>query len=203
MRHDCPRLTIEAAVMRMTRFEKRFVNNNGHSRRVAEEAVRRLRRLPVARGWSYLDVGCGNGAAALLVAETFGVRVVGVDVDPQQIALARGAAADRADALFATADATRLPFADGLFDIVATNKTTHHVPQWPLALAELRRVLKSQGYLVYADLTAPSWLAWVLKPFAGETGVFTGADLDRSFASLTPVHRHTGWLHYQTILQKR
>ena len=202
MRHDCPRLTIEAAVMRMTRFEKRFVNNNGHSRRVAEEAVRRLRRLPVARGWSYLDVGCGNGAAALRVAETFDARVVGVDVDPEQIALARAAAGDRADARFMTADATSLPFADGLFDIVATNKTTHHVPQWSLALAEMRRVLKPRGYLVYADLTAPTWLAWVLKPFAGDTGVFTAADLDRTFASLQLVHRHAGWLHYQAILQK-
>jgi ubiquinone/menaquinone biosynthesis C-methylase UbiE len=188
--------------MRMTGVEKRFVNNSGHSRRVADGAVSRLRRLPVHGSWSYLDVGCGNGAAALLVARTFGVRVVGVDVDPEQIALARGAAGDRADVRFMTADATCLPFADGLFDIVATNKTTHHVPEWRSALAEMRRVLKSQGYLVYADLTAPAWLAWLLKPFAGETGVFTGADLDRSFASLHSVHRHAGWLHYQAILQK-
>ena len=188
--------------MRMTRFEKRFVNNDAHSRRVGEEAVRRLRRLPLDRGCSYLDVGCGNGAAALRVAETFDARVVGVDVDPEQIALARAAAGDRADARFMTADATSLPFADGLFDIVATNKTTHHVPQWSLALTEMRRVLKPQGYLVYADLTAPTWLAWVVKPFAGDTGVFTAADLDRTFASLQLVHRHAGWLHYQAILQK-
>ena len=188
--------------MRMTRIEKRFVNEIGHSRKVAEEAVRRLRHVPVHRGWSYLDVGCGNGAAALLVADTFGVRVVGVDVDPQQIALARIAAGDRPDVLFMTADATCLPFEDGRFDIAATNKATHHVPRWSSALDEMRRVLKPNGYLVYADLKAPSWLAWVLKPLAGHAGVFTGADLDRCFASLHRVHRHTGWLHYEAILQK-
>ena len=186
----------------MSRIEKRFVNENAHSRSVAEEAVRRLRHVPVQHGWSYLDVGCGNGAAALLVAETFGLHVVGVDVDPQQIALARSAAGNRPDVIFLTADATRLPFDDGRFAIVATNKTTHHVPQWSSAIAEMTRVLEPQGYLIYADLKAPSWLAWALKPLAGRVGVFTGADLDRCFASLQRVHKETGWLHYQAILQK-
>ena len=188
--------------MRMTPIEKRFVNDTGHSRNVAEAAVQRLRRVPVQRNWLCLDVGCGNGTAALLVAETFGVRVVGIDVDPQQIALARAAAGDRADVEFMTADATCLPFEDGRFDVVATNKTTHHVPRWSSALAEMRRVLRPNGYLVYADLTAPFWLAPILKPLAARAGVFTGTDLDRSFASLRSLHRHVGWLHYEAILQK-
>jgi ubiquinone/menaquinone biosynthesis C-methylase UbiE len=188
--------------MRMTRIEKRFINEAGHSRRVAAEAVRRLRHVPVRASWSYLDVGCGNGAAALLVADTFGVRVVGVDVDPEQIALARSTAGGRTDVLFITADATLLPFEEGRFDVVATNKTTHHVRRWSSALAEMRRVLKPHGYFVYGDLKAPSWLAWVLKPLAGQAPVFTGADLDRWFASLQPVHRRTGWLYYEAIWQK-
>jgi ubiquinone/menaquinone biosynthesis C-methylase UbiE len=188
--------------MRMSRIEKRFVNDIGHSRRVAEEAVRRLRHVPVQPSWSYLDVGCGNGAAALLVADTFGLHVLGVDVDPQQIAMARSVAGDRTDVLFTTADATCLPFDDGQFDIIATNKTTHHIPRWSSAIAEMRRVLKLQGYLIYSDLKTPSWLAWGLKPLADHAGVFTGADLDRCFASWQRVHRETGWLHYQAILQK-
>jgi ubiquinone/menaquinone biosynthesis C-methylase UbiE len=189
-------------VMRMTRIEKRFVNEIGHSRRVAEDAVRRLRHLPIQPGWSYLDVGCGNGTAALHVADTFGMHVVGVDVDAQQIALAIDARRGRTDVRFITADAARLPFDDGQFDIVATNKTTHHIPQWLSAIAEMRRVLKPRGYFIYADLKTPAWLARVLKPLADHAGVFTGADLDRCFASLEQVHRRTGWLHYEAILQK-
>src|SRR5262245_19009493 len=189
--------------MRMTRIEKRFVNEIGHSGGVAEEAVRRLRRhVPVQPSWSCLDVGCGNGAAALLVADTFGMHVFGVDVDPEQIALARSASSGRTDVLFMTADATSLPFDDERFDIVASSKTTHHVPQWSSVIAEMRRVLKPPGYLVYADLMIPSWLAWVLKPLADHVGVFTRADLDRCFASLQRVHRRAAWLHYETILQK-
>ena len=93
-------------------------------------------------------------------------------------------------------------FEEGRFDVVATNKTTHHVRRWSAALAEMRRVLKPHGYLLYADLKAPSWLAWVLKPLAGHAPVFTGADLDGWFASLQPVHRRTGWLYYEAIVQK-
>ena len=188
--------------MRMTAIEKRFVNDIAHSRGVAEAAVRRLRHVPVQRSWSYLDVGCGNGAATRHVADTFGIRAVGVDVDPQQVALARTAAGDRTDVQLLTADATCLPFEDGRFDIVATSKMTHHVTRWSSALAELRRVLKPQGYFVYADLKAPAWLVWVLRPLAADAGIFTGADLDRFFTSLQPVHRQAGWLHYEAIFQK-
>jgi ubiquinone/menaquinone biosynthesis C-methylase UbiE len=199
MRHGRARSTMG---LQMTRIEKCFVNDAAHSRSVAEEAVRRLRRVPVHRGWSYLDVGCGNGAAALLVAGTFGMRGMGVDVDPRQIALARAGLGERAGVVFMTADATCLPFDDSRFDIVASNKTTHHVPRWPAALAEMQRVLKPGGYLVYGDLKAPAWLASALKPLAGRAGVFTAADLDRCLAPLHRVHRHTGWLHYEVILQK-
>jgi ubiquinone/menaquinone biosynthesis C-methylase UbiE len=186
----------------MTRFEKRFVNASGHSREVAEAAVRRLRHVPLHSGSSYLDVGCGNGAAAMLVATTFQLRVVGVDVDSDQIALARHGAGDRTDVRFMTADATRLPFDDGRFDLVSTNKTTHHVPDWSAAIVEMRRVLKPHGYLVYADLKAPEGLAWLLKRLARRVGVFTEADLDRCFASLRPVHKDIGWLQYEAIFQK-
>jgi ubiquinone/menaquinone biosynthesis C-methylase UbiE len=186
----------------MTSIEKCFVNGIGHSRTVAEEAVRRLRYVPLHRSWSYLDVGCGNGAAALLVAETFAVRAVGVDIDPQQIALAHAAAGDRTEAVFLTADATCLPFEDGRFDIVATNKTTHHLRRWSSALAEMQRVVKPHGYLVYADLKVPSCLTWIVNALARQAGVFSGADLDRCFASMRPVHRNSGWLHYEAIFQK-
>ena len=145
--------------MKMTKVEKRFVNSARHSRRVAEAAVRRLRAVPVQPGQHYLDVGCGNGAAALLVAGAFGLHVTGVDLDADQIDCARQAAGQDSRVAFFEADATSLPFPDGSFHIVATNKTLHHIGEWEAAMAESVRVLKPGGYLVFADLVVPRWLA--------------------------------------------
>jgi ubiquinone/menaquinone biosynthesis C-methylase UbiE len=190
--------------MKMGTFEKSFVNAPAHSRRVAAAAVRRLRHVPLRPGWSYLDVGCGNGVAALHVAETLGLRVVGVDVDPSQIALARELAGARHDVSFTTASATDLPFDAGRFDIVATNKLLHHVPDWRRALTELQRVVGPGGYLVFADLLVPSVLApsirGLLRPLAG---VLTRLDLERAFSKLHPVHQVAGWFHYEGVLAKR
>ena len=189
--------------MKMGTFEKRFVNATAHSRHVAEQAVRRLRYVPVHAGWSYLDVGCGNGQATLHVADALGLRAVGVDLDPAQIELARRAACNRTDVSFVTASATQLPFDTARFDIVATNKTMHHVPDWWLALDEIKRVVGPGGYVIFADLNVPSALAPLLRLTAGHVaGVFTRHDLDRGFSGLRGVHRNAGWLHYEAVFAK-
>jgi ubiquinone/menaquinone biosynthesis C-methylase UbiE len=186
--------------MKMATFEKRFVNAPAHSRRVADHAVRRLLRVPLQAGWRYLDVGCGNGVATFRAAESFGLRAVGVDVDPGQIALARRAADGTAGVAFMTANATRLPFDRASFNIVATSRTMHHLADWPLAVEELRRVVMTGGYLVFTDLTVPAPLRAVLHAAIGRhTGVFTSRELDRAFAGLVAVHRHVGWLHYDAL----
>jgi ubiquinone/menaquinone biosynthesis C-methylase UbiE len=189
--------------MKMGPLEKRFVNATAHSRHVAEQTLDRLRHVPLHHGWRYLDVGCGNGLATLHVADTLGLRAVGVDVDPAQIALARRAAGNRPDVSFLTASATQLPFAAAAFDIVATNKTMHHVPEWWLAIDEVKRVVAPGRFVVFADLNLPSPLALLLRPLVGHvSGVFTRHDLDRSFSGLRGVHRSAGWLHYQAVFAK-
>jgi ubiquinone/menaquinone biosynthesis C-methylase UbiE len=190
--------------MKMSPLEKGFVNAAGHSRQVADHAVRRLRHVPLQSGWCYLDVGCGNGMAALHVADTLGLRAVGVDVDPAQIELARRAAGNRTDVLFVTASATQLPFDTAQFDIVSTNKALHHVPDWRLALDEIKRVVAPGGYVVFADLNVPSALAPFVRPAIGRTaGIFTRLDLDRAFSGLHPVHRKASWVHYEAVFAKR
>ena len=187
----------------MSLFEKRFVNAPAHSRQVATHAVERLRHVPLRAGWRYLDVGCGNGMATLHVADALGLRAVGVDVDPAQIALARRAAGNRTDVSFVTASATQLPFYTARFDIVSTNKAMHHVPDWWLALEEIKRVVAPGGYVIFADLNVPSLLAPLLRLTVGHhAGVFTRRDLDRCFSGLRGVHRNAGWLHYEAVFAK-
>lgn len=141
--------------MQMGRFEKRFVNSPGHSSRVASRAQQFVQTID-PRPWErLLDVGCGNGAAAIHLATMLGLDVTGVDVDAEQIELATAAGDGLAAVRFLVADATRLPFDDGEFDLVYTNKTTHHIRDWQRALAEMARVLTPGGQLLYSDFVAP------------------------------------------------
>lgn len=189
--------------MKMGRLEKRFVNAPAHSREVAGHAVARLRHVPLQAGWRYLDVGCGNGAATLHVAGTLRLRAVGVDIDPEQIGLARRSAGTRADVSFVTASATDLPFATASFDIVFTSKTMHHLPDWWRAMDEITRVAAHGGYIVFADLHAPPVLAPLLRlAVRNRAGVFTRLDLERRLSGLRRLHRNAGWFHYEAVLLK-
>src|SRR5262245_37454432 len=114
---------------RMTRLEKRLVNSDRKSRGVASQLEDMLATFEPAPGFRYLDVGCGNGAATRAVAATFGLEATGVDVDPEQIAIASATRGD-SNVRFLEADATSLPFPDEAFDIVASSKATHHIPRW-------------------------------------------------------------------------
>jgi ubiquinone/menaquinone biosynthesis C-methylase UbiE len=172
--------------MRMRRFEKRFVNGVGHSSRVAVEAERRLGGLGPRAGQRLLDVGCGNGAVGIGLARVFGLEVVGVDIDSDQIEAARLAVGGQAGVRFLVADATSLPFPSGQFDFVYTNKTTHHIRAWPEALAEMARVLKPGGRLIYSDFVAPA--GHRLPTRRGIDGVAAANGLVRDQHAGSPFH---------------
>ncbi len=164
--------------MEMTRFEKRIVNSAARSRSVARDGVRRLRRLEPRKGQTYLDVGCGNGAAALEVARELGLRVVGIDVDAEQIAFAREACGE-AKVRFEIADGERLPFDGGVFDFVGAHRVTHHIPRWQTALDEMARVLAPGGRLIYTDFVVPRWTAAIgSRLLGGSLGFPTRAEIE-------------------------
>jgi ubiquinone/menaquinone biosynthesis C-methylase UbiE len=148
----------------MTAFEKFFVNSPSHTRAVVAHAQQLLGRINYQPGWRYLDVGCGVGATACEIAGANNLEVTGVDIDPKQIEAARAGSA-RPNLHFTVMDATRLDFPDGQFDIVAACMATHHIPDWERVLAEMVRVLRSGGYLIYSDLVFPSWLVKIVRLF--------------------------------------
>lgn len=102
-----------------------------------------------------LEIGCGWGVGALLIAERFpGCRVIATDYDPQMIELARAVLADpprwargiRWDNIeLRVADATALPFPDASFDAVFAFGILHHIQNWPQAVREVYRVLWPGG----------------------------------------------------------
>ena len=190
--------------MKMTAVEKLFVNSSGHAVRVAGHAESLLERIELQPGWRYLDVGCGVGAAAREIAESRPLAVVGVDIDPDQIEAARSSGA-LSNLQFQVMDATRLKFGDEEFDIVATSKTTHHIPNYERALAEMVRVLRPGGYLIYTDLTVPGWLAEVGRRLLPVMGFPSERALDTfaTEAGLSPVFRSRSFVELDKIWQKQ
>jgi ubiquinone/menaquinone biosynthesis C-methylase UbiE len=101
-----------------------------------------------------LDAGTGVGALAFALAPA--VReVVGVDVVPELLALARERAADQTNVTFEEGDATRLDFPDASFDLGGTLRTLHHVRRPELVVAELTRVVRPGGRILVVDQLAP------------------------------------------------
>jgi ubiquinone/menaquinone biosynthesis C-methylase UbiE len=191
--------------MKMGRFEKLFVNRPSRSRRVSEHAEKMLRLVDFAPGQSYLDFGCGNGAAAIYLASKHGLDVTGIDVDPEQIEAARAMNTETTKARFLTVDGTKVPFGDNEFNFVATHKVTHHIPDWHTALRQMVRVLRANGYLIYTDFVVPSWLASVGKRVVKSMGFPTADELDR-FARenhLVPIHCAQTFCKYEVVWQKK
>jgi ubiquinone/menaquinone biosynthesis C-methylase UbiE len=188
--------------MKMTVLEKYFVNRPGHTRTVADRALELLGHIDLEAGWRYLDVGCGVGSSAGVIARETNLVVTGIDVDPKQIAAANDGAAHQ-NLHFRVMDATALDFRDGEFDIVATSMMTHHIQGWERAFSEMVRVLRTGGYLIYTDLAFPSWLARAgrrLIPFIGlpSTGALrslaVGAGLTTVYQAQKSGHVDTIWL---------
>jgi SAM-dependent methyltransferase len=101
--------------------------------------------LPPVAGRRVLDAGCGTGRASVWLAEQ-GAEVVGVDISPEMLRVARE---DVPAGSFHVGDlADPLPFEDGSFDVVVSSLVMHYLRDWVPTLRELRRVLRPDGVVV-------------------------------------------------------
>lgn len=118
--------------------------------------------LPAARG-RVLEIGIGSGLNLPFYGSEV-VSVVGVDPSEALLALARGRLQDAPFAVELLArSAEALPFEAGRFDSAVTTWTLCSVPDARSALAELRRVLKPGGELLFVEhgrAEAPGVVAW-------------------------------------------
>jgi SAM-dependent methyltransferase len=85
----------------------------------------------------------------ILAAQSPGAAITSVDISVESLSAARArvAAAGHANVTFQQADVYRLPFGDEAFDHVFLCFVLEHLTEPNRALAELRRVLKSNGSL--------------------------------------------------------
>ena len=112
--------------------------------------------LPLAPRTRALDVAAGTCHLSRAVAPN--VRsVIAADVTPAMLreARAEAAGAQLRNLHLVQADAGRLPFADGRFDLVMCRLALHHFADPAVELAEMARVTGSSGTLAVVDLLSP------------------------------------------------
>jgi ubiquinone/menaquinone biosynthesis C-methylase UbiE len=132
-----------------------FDEDFGHSIRTpAERAAwdRILDLVLAGRGaLDCLDAGCGTGFLSFELAAR-GHHVIGVDFAPAMLAEARRKAAERSVSIrFERADAERLLFPAGSFDLVISRHVLWTLPHPEAAIDEWIRVLRPGGRLVVVD----------------------------------------------------
>jgi demethylmenaquinone methyltransferase/2-methoxy-6-polyprenyl-1,4-benzoquinol methylase len=128
---------------------------------------RRLIALAAPRpGARALDLATGTGDIAFALAAR-GSSVVGLDITYRMIELARGKVArgfqpsgggspGRLALRFLVGDMLALPFPAGAFDIVTMGYGLRNVPDLPVAIDEIGRVLASGGQVLSLDFNRPS-----------------------------------------------
>lgn len=93
-----------------------------------------------------LDAGCGTGEMMEFLKENNFENFIGYDISFNMLVHAK----KRAEKLVC-ADAENLPFADNSFDVIYARALLHHLFNVPKALSEIKRVLKPDGEVVFAD----------------------------------------------------
>jgi ubiquinone/menaquinone biosynthesis C-methylase UbiE len=121
----------------------------------------------VEPGQRVLDVGCGTGYFARLLAEAVGPEgsVVGIDPSPDMIRDATRQTSRASNCQFQIGTAEALDFPAEDFDVVVTSLVMHHLPQdlRAIALQEMQRVLRPRGKLLIAEAQTPRHgLGWRL-----------------------------------------
>ena len=121
----------------------------------------------VTSGENVLDVGTGTGVVAITAARA-GARVTGLDLTPELLDQARQNAriAQVPHIVWTEGDAENLPYPDASFDVVVSQFGHMFAPRPEIAVAEMRRVLKSVGRVAFAT--------WPPEHFIGRMFAFVG-----------------------------
>jgi ubiquinone/menaquinone biosynthesis C-methylase UbiE len=153
----------------------------------------------VQKGEKVLDVACGNGTLTLLIEQTTGNRVTGIDIDPDMLAAAMNAVKrkKKSRARFMLMDATNLSaFAEKEFDVAIISLAMHQFNPFD-GLKVLKEIIRVANKVIVVDYGWPMkagffwWMTRLIERIAG-------GDHYRNFKSymqnggIDPLLRETG-----------
>ena len=121
------------------------------------DMIRRRRHvreaLAAAPGERIVDVGCGPGYYVRELLDEVGPSgsLVAVDASPDMLALARARCTGYDNVTFLDGQAVAIPVDDGAADALLCVQVMEYVPETPVALAEMHRVLCPGGRVLVWD----------------------------------------------------
>ena len=140
-----------------------FVNANVLHQQVAERLLEHLEPINMAPQ-KILDLGCGTGGLLAPLKKCFPeADIMGVDLAEQRLRLAK---AKKQTTALVSANALQLPFASAQFQLIVSNLMLHWINDLPAWLAEMQRVLCTDGLLIFSYY-GPDSLIEVGKPKRG------------------------------------
>ena len=102
-----------------------------------------------------LDMGCGTGVSSALILDALRPPCLAAfDFDSSMVGVARRHLTRHRHQQrlhLAVADATHIPYRDGLFDAVFESGVVHHIPDCRAAVREAGRVLGPGGRFCFAE----------------------------------------------------
>ena len=163
-------------------MEKKLVNSKKQGQRNIDFYERLSQKIDFTGIKDVLEIGCGAGILANHLNEKYGLNVTGIDIDPEQIELAKEYQEKKENLQFMVADATKLSFSEEeSCDLAISTYVMHHIGNWEEALMEIKRVVRSEGFYIFYDMTYSKFLVKIFRPIAKKYGVYTAQDIKRFF----------------------
>lgn len=173
-----------------------------------------LRQLSVRSGDRVLDIGCGIGGTARLIAQETGASVTGVDVTAEFVDAARRLTelSGITGVSFVEASALDLPFAEDSFELAMLLHVGMNIEDKPALFAEVRRVLRADGVFAVYDVmrTGDGALGfpvpWSSSPetsFLDSPGAYRAAAENAGFTLVSERERRDFAIAFFAALQAR
>ena len=101
-----------------------------------------------------VEIGCGRGGNAALVAEKFSAEVIGIDMSSEAIAFCSKTHVKR-PIDFRVGDALNIPLPDASCDAVVNVESSHSYGNLPKFLSEVRRICRPGAWFLHTDFLSP------------------------------------------------
>ncbi len=134
-----------------------------HNPLMRAEQQAMLAQWPDVAGRQTLDLACGTGRYASLLAETNAAHVIALDFCASMLSRVSSAARVRASMM-------QLPFVSGAFDAVVSGLALGHAASVRDWMAEVGRVLAPGGSLLYSDFHPEAARAGLTRSFKDQHG---------------------------------